>query len=409
MGFNLTFLHLILNKKVLSEDLDLTFNEIVSILQKVAAADIQNVTEKVDGQNLFLTVADGEIRTARNNGDVKKGGMTTDEYISKWKGHPAENAFTNGFKAVSASLRKLSPEDLEAIFANGQRYVNMEIMYPNNPNIILDEPLGYLEFTCLMANCKYVVTDSGGLQEECTALDIPCFTLRENTERPSTLIENNGTNQLIRRVREIELKPCKGSMDLWDGNSSERIKNILIVSTSKIVYDYLINRGDIEIADNMLNNNYILAKGRYTNMKLNDNPFLKELDIDNYGKFLFYGFRPYQQLLYAFRITGNTKYIQYLKQQVQFYLDSYDEDGIKHYDSKGHALAFRGIYLVYISQVLNKLNMCEKQLEDKLLKDITDIGDTKQLSYSASEGKLKFVGAGESMSSVAAMSIALGG
>ena len=122
----------------LSEDTDLTFNEIVSILGKVANAEIDNATEKVDGQNLFLTVDEsGEIRTARNSGDVKKGGMTTDEYISKWAGHPAENAFTNGFKAVSAALRKLSPEDLEAIFANGQRYVNMEIMYPSNPNIIL--------------------------------------------------------------------------------------------------------------------------------------------------------------------------------------------------------------------------------------------------------------------------------
>jgi UDP-N-acetylglucosamine 2-epimerase (non-hydrolysing) len=92
-----------------------------------------------------------------------------------------------------------------------------------NPNIILDEPLGYLEFTCLMANCKYLVTDSGGLQEESTALDIPCFTLRENTERPSTLIENKGTNQMIRRISEIELKECKGFMYLWDGKSSERI------------------------------------------------------------------------------------------------------------------------------------------------------------------------------------------
>jgi hypothetical protein len=63
--------------------------------------------------------------------------MSTDEYISKWAGHPAENAFTNGFKAVSAALHKLSGEELEAIFADGQRYVNMEIMYPKNPNIIL--------------------------------------------------------------------------------------------------------------------------------------------------------------------------------------------------------------------------------------------------------------------------------
>ena len=101
----------------LSEDLDLTFDDIASILQKVASADIQNATEKVDGQNLFLTVTDGEIRTARNNGDVKKGGMTTDEYISKWRGHPAENAFTNGFKAISAALRKLSPEVLGGIFS----------------------------------------------------------------------------------------------------------------------------------------------------------------------------------------------------------------------------------------------------------------------------------------------------
>ena len=120
----------------LSEDLSLTFNEIVSILSKVANAEIQNTTEKVDGQNLFLTVANGEVRTARNNGDVQKGGMTTDEYVSKWKGHPAENAFTNGFKAISAALKKLSPETLDDIFSNGQRYVNMEIMYPANPNII---------------------------------------------------------------------------------------------------------------------------------------------------------------------------------------------------------------------------------------------------------------------------------
>ena len=132
----------------LSEDTDLTFNEIISILGKVANAEITNATEKVDGQNLFLSwtvTPDGEVevaragdaRTARNAGDIKKGGMTTDEYISKWAGHPAENAFTNGFKAVSAALRKLSPEDLEVIFADGQRYVNMEIMYPGNPNIIL--------------------------------------------------------------------------------------------------------------------------------------------------------------------------------------------------------------------------------------------------------------------------------
>jgi len=122
----------------LSEDLDLTFNEIVEVLGKVANAEIEAVTEKVDGQNLFLTVTEsGDIRAARNNSDVAAGGMTTEEYASKWRGHPAESAFTNGFKAISTALRKLSPETLEDVFADGDRYVNMEIMYPKNPNIIL--------------------------------------------------------------------------------------------------------------------------------------------------------------------------------------------------------------------------------------------------------------------------------
>lgn len=113
----------------------------------------------------------------------------------------------------------------------------------SNKNIILQDPLGYLEFTCLMANCKYVVTDSGGLQEETTALDIPCFTLRENTERPSTLIENNGTNQMISKISEVELKDCKGSMDLWDGKSSERILlYIWNIMKRKILMKFKSNR-----------------------------------------------------------------------------------------------------------------------------------------------------------------------
>lgn len=97
-----------------------------------------------------------------------------------------------------------------------------------NKNIILTQPLGYLEFTCLIANSKYVVTDSGGIQEETTVLNIPCFTLRENTERPCTLIEKNGTNQLIYKISEIELKKCQGHMDLWDGKSSERINKCIL-------------------------------------------------------------------------------------------------------------------------------------------------------------------------------------
>jgi UDP-N-acetylglucosamine 2-epimerase (non-hydrolysing) len=109
-------------------------------------------------------------------------------------------------------------------------------MVKSNSNIVLNEPLGYLEFTCLMAHCKFLVTDSGGLQEESSAMNIPCFTLRENTERPATLIKNHGTNQLIHKISDIELKESKTNINLWNVHASLKIKNIL----NKIYYGNIV-------------------------------------------------------------------------------------------------------------------------------------------------------------------------
>ena len=121
----------------LQEDLSLTFNDIITILSEVASGEIKPV-EKVDGQNLFLTVDEiGMLRAARNKSDIKKGGMSPEEYASKWKGHPAENAFMQGFKAIQMALDVVSPETINEIFEGGTRYINLEIMYPHNPNIIL--------------------------------------------------------------------------------------------------------------------------------------------------------------------------------------------------------------------------------------------------------------------------------
>ena len=119
----------------LHENLDFTFGEIKSILRNVASANIE-VVEKVDGQNLFFTYRDGALMTARNAGDVKKGGMTPEEFAGKWKGHPAEDAFMNGFNAIRRAVDRMSEEDKADVFANGANYVNAEIMYVGNPNII---------------------------------------------------------------------------------------------------------------------------------------------------------------------------------------------------------------------------------------------------------------------------------
>jgi len=101
----------------------------------------------------------------------------------------------------------------------------------SHKNLILLEPLGYLEMLKLNMNARIILTDSGGLQEECTVLGTPCLTLRWNTERPVTLIEHGGASVLvgnnINRIREEYLKAMKTERkpvrpELWDGKSAER-------------------------------------------------------------------------------------------------------------------------------------------------------------------------------------------
>ena len=102
-------------------------------------------------------------------------------------------------------------------------------------NLRLVEPIGYLDFLKLNANAFVVLTDSGGLQEETTILQVPCITLRKNTERPITC--EVGTNQLAgvapqaildayRRIKDGKL-PVPHIPELWDGCAAERIAQIL--------------------------------------------------------------------------------------------------------------------------------------------------------------------------------------
>ncbi len=97
-------------------------------------------------------------------------------------------------------------------------------------------PLGYLDFLCLMGHARVVLTDSGGIQEETTALGLPCLTLRENTERPVTV--EQGTNQVVglnpKRIVDTARRVLAGSYPkgrqprLWDGRAAQRIVRILL-------------------------------------------------------------------------------------------------------------------------------------------------------------------------------------
>lgn len=107
------------------------------------------------------------------------------------------------------------------------------------PTVRIIEPQGYLEFLNLMEHAAVVITDSGGIQEETTYLQVPCLTFRQATERPVTV--ELGTNQLIsdlqpetvrQKVREILAGRLKiGCIPpLWDGKAAERIANILFAT-----------------------------------------------------------------------------------------------------------------------------------------------------------------------------------
>jgi UDP-N-acetylglucosamine 2-epimerase (non-hydrolysing) len=110
--------------------------------------------------------------------------------------------------------------ETESLAASGARYL---------------APLGYLDFVSLVAGSRLVLTDSGGLQEETTALGVPCLTLREQTERPITV--SRGTNRIVgtspdRIVAEAlrvlsEPRPAVSRPPLWDGHAAERIVAVL--------------------------------------------------------------------------------------------------------------------------------------------------------------------------------------
>ncbi len=106
------------------------------------------------------------------------------------------------------------------------------------PGLLVTEPLGYLDFLKLLAESKFVLTDSGGIQEETTVLGVPCLTLRNNTERPVTITQ--GTNLIIGNKTEAIVEESKKILngnakkgrrpDLWDGKAGKRIVEVLLRS-----------------------------------------------------------------------------------------------------------------------------------------------------------------------------------
>lgn len=214
------------------------------LLTPSADADLNLINEGTEeGQivrvgNVMIDTLFHQLRQAEESSIMQKLECKASEYGVLTLHRPSNVDDSDVLRRVLLTIGKIS-EKLPIIFPVHPRtrakISEFQIELPETIKLI--DPLGYRDFLKLWKNSRIVLTDSGGLQEETTALGIPCITLRENTERPITITE--GTNQLVgrdpekihaafRKALSAEFDQCKRIPDLWDGQAAERIVSALI-------------------------------------------------------------------------------------------------------------------------------------------------------------------------------------
>ncbi|MBI2135161.1 UDP-N-acetylglucosamine 2-epimerase (non-hydrolyzing) [Candidatus Woesearchaeota archaeon] len=206
------------------------------------------IKEKIDEEKIFF-VGNVMIDTllshrekAEKSDILKRLNLNKKEYCTLTLHRPTNVDTKEGFDNIIDILEKLQ-EKIKIVFPVHPRTrknietFHLEKKIGSMKNLIIIEPLGYLDFLCLMDNSKIVLTDSGGIQEETTVLGIPCITLRKNTERPVTFEE--GTNTIVSTDKDKIIKKALDILDgkvkfknkipeLWDGKAAERISMIIL-------------------------------------------------------------------------------------------------------------------------------------------------------------------------------------
>jgi UDP-N-acetylglucosamine 2-epimerase (non-hydrolysing) len=180
----------------------------------------------------------------RIGADASDGGPTVRPYGLLTLHRPANVDDAAALHNILEGLRDLSgelpiifpvhPRTKKRIQEFGFAHYFQTIEQRKGTGIQLVDPLGYIDFLCVMKNARLVLTDSGGIQEETTCLGVPCVTLRENTERPVTV--EHGTNVIagtlpagIRQAiaGQLSRKTSRSLPEKWDGRAAERIVTIL--------------------------------------------------------------------------------------------------------------------------------------------------------------------------------------
>lgn len=186
--------------------------------------------------NVMIDVLHDNLDRAKDLHYAEKLGLTPHEYCVVTLHRPSNVDDPSVLHSLCGMLQRLSAK-LPIVFPVHPRTrarlesANLWSELNNVPNLTLTEPLGYLEFLGLSAQATIVITDSGGLQEESTALGIPCLTMRTRTDRPVTV--SRGTSTLVGRDFELLERLFNDVLDgqyergrcpeLWDGQAGQRI------------------------------------------------------------------------------------------------------------------------------------------------------------------------------------------
>lgn len=201
--------------------------------------------EGIESKKVFLTgniMIDTLVKHLKNtdtNKIIKRYGLEKNKYCLLTLHRPSNVDNKKVFSKIASALQKISKQT-KIIFPAHPRTISRIKQfglekYFNSSDIIMTEPIGYIDTIGLVLSSKLVITDSGGLQEETTYLKKPCLTLRENTERPITATV--GTNTVIGTNTELLLKKVNEILNgkykhgriprYWDGKTSGRIVKIL--------------------------------------------------------------------------------------------------------------------------------------------------------------------------------------
>ena len=195
--------------------------------------------------NVMIDTLFAQLETARKTDTLDKLGVTPRAYVAATLHRPSNVDDPQALRNVLTALGEVAATTpvILPLHPRTRKNVDQFGLTPLLAPIRVLEPLGYTEMLALTAGAQCVLTDSGGIQEETTALGVPCVTLREQTERPVTI--THGTNRLapwpltsegiIGAYREAIADAARGTPRQpagWDGHAAERIVEALVAGVS---------------------------------------------------------------------------------------------------------------------------------------------------------------------------------